>query len=70
MAGAVYLDTSLNYDIPSDNYTASVFFSVKNLLDKDPPPFGQSLPMQPPAPTGGLYDIIGRTFRAGVRFRL
>ena len=70
LAGAMYLDANINYDLPLESVTSSVYFSVKNLFDKDPPQFGQSLPMQPSVVTGGLYDVIGRTFRAGVRFRM
>ena len=43
----------------------SLFAAVSNLLDKDPPITG----------TGGfatvrsLYDVVGRTYTLGVRFR-
>ena len=69
LAGAFYLDTNLSYDIKQDSFSATVFLNVKNLLDRDPPQFGQSLPMSPPVPTF-LYDLTGRVFRAGVRFKI
>lgn len=69
LAGALWLDANVNYDITQDAFKTSVFFNVKNLLDRDPPPFGQSLPMAIPTPWY-LYDTTGRTFRAGIRFKI
>ncbi len=62
MPGRFYLDGNVNYELTfSGGATASLFFSVKNALDKDPPPL----------PTGGnlatLYDIMGRVYRTGFR---
>ncbi len=65
MPGRLYLDANINYsfDFGHDS-TLDFFFSVKNALDKDPPPlladtFGSN-----------LYDTLGRVYRAGVRFKL
>ncbi|MEQ8312149.1 MAG: TonB-dependent receptor [Sphingopyxis sp.] len=64
--GRLYLDLSAAYDlIDNGDRKVSLFATVNNLLDKDPPITG----------TGGfatvrsLYDVVGRTYTAGVRFR-
>lgn len=64
--GRLYLDLSAAYNLINDgDHKVSLFATINNLLDKAPPITG----------TGGfatvrsLYDVIGRTFNAGVRFR-
>ena len=54
------------YDlIDNGDRKVALFGTINNLLDKDPPITG----------TGGfatvrsLYDVVGRTYTAGVRFR-
>ena len=69
LAGALWLDANVNYDVNYGDVKAAVFLNVKNLMDKDPPPFGHSLPMAIPTPFW-LYDTAGRTFRAGIRFKI
>lgn len=69
LPGAFYLDANVNYDIKADAYNASVYFNVKNLIDHDPPAMNGSQPMGVPA-ANGLYDFAGRTFRAGIRFKI
>lgn len=65
-SGRLYIDLSAQYAIIDDgDRKVSVFGAVANLLDQDPPITG----------TGGfatvraLYDVVGRTYTAGVRFR-
>jgi outer membrane receptor protein involved in Fe transport len=65
-SGRLYLDLSAQYAlIDDDDDRVSLFAAVSNLLDKDPPITG----------TGGfatvrsLYDVVGRTYTLGVRFR-
>ncbi len=59
MPGAFYLDVGGTYNL-SDQVTA--YFKVDNVFDHDPAksPFNAN-----PA----LYDIVGRIYRAGVRFK-
>jgi outer membrane receptor protein involved in Fe transport len=67
--GAAYVDVSLAYKF---NDSASLFLNIQNVANKDPAavpringtPYGyaQTNPI--------LYDILGRIFRAGVRFTL
>ena len=69
ISGAAYFDTSIIYRFGPG---ADLFLNVQNVTDKDPArvpringtPYGyaQTNPI--------LYDILGRVFRAGVRFRL
>lgn len=71
--GAFYLDTSIYYDLAIGSAQATAFFSISNLLDKDPPvvasgPAGSAYAT--PATNQSLYDLLGRTFRVGVKFEL
>lgn len=67
---AFYMDASINYDVTEN---ISAFFRVQNIADKDPPPIpvhtGGAGERAPPT-NRGLYDIVGRDFRAGIRFRM
>lgn len=63
MAGALYFDLGARYSV-TDKLTT--FFKIDNLLNRDPVP-------SPGTNTGidinpELYDTIGRTYRAGVRY--
>lgn len=63
MSGALYLDIGARYYV-TDKLTA--FIKVDNLLDRDPTPAPQTntgIDINP-----ALYDIIGRTYRAGFRY--
>ena len=69
IAGSVYLDTSLSYQVKD---TMTVFLTVANLLDKDPAPVpaSQNIGNAPQGINRVLYDAVGRTFRVGVRFKM
>ena len=48
------------------------FFNVQNVMDTDPPVVGGApggFSYEQPSTNDGLYDVMGRTFRAGLRFR-
>jgi hypothetical protein len=72
IAGAFYVDTNISYEI-GDKYRTQVFFTVTNLLNKDPaivaegPGGGAHID---PSTNTGLYDFLGRTFRVGVHVAL
>lgn len=71
--GAFYLDTSVSQDIEMGDKTLQLFLSVNNLLDKDPPvvapgPAGSAYAT--PATNQSIYDLLGRTYRFGVRFKM
>ena len=53
--GAVYVDIGGSYNLTEE---VEMYFKVDNLFNHRAPPFGAS----------SLYDVIGRMFRAGVRF--
>jgi outer membrane receptor protein involved in Fe transport len=64
--GAFYLDASFSYDIGP----TQVFLAVKNVFNTDPAilPSGTGVPNL--AQTNvSLHDVMGRTFRTGVRFK-
>lgn len=59
MPGAFYVDVGGSYDIrPS----VTAYFKVDNLFDRDPA-------KSPSYANPALYDIVGRLYRAGVRFK-
>ncbi len=74
IAGAVYFDLSGSYTFlqTDDGTEAEAFLNIRNLFDKDPViihngPGGTSyLTINANA---NMYDIMGRVFRVGVRFR-
>jgi iron complex outermembrane recepter protein len=68
--GALYFDTNFTYKLPFKT-EGSVFLTIDNIANKPPADIAQ--PFAPGAavntnPT--LYDILGRTYRLGVRFRM
>ncbi|WP_206362037.1 TonB-dependent receptor plug domain-containing protein [Sphingomonas montana] len=71
--GAFYLDTYFAYDLPVGRVKSQLFFRVANILNTDPVPVGKG-----PSDTSNvdlginqtMYDYLGRSFRAGLRFDL
>lgn len=65
-----YFDLALDYGFMDD--TIETYFTAENLFDKDPPFIVGTRGAGFYAGQGntGLYDRLGRTFRAGVRFRM
>lgn len=59
MPGAFYMDVGGTYTIRPD---VTAYFKVDNLFDRDPA-------KSPNYANPALYDIIGRMYRAGVRFK-
>ena len=63
-----YTDLTVEYDLPT-NYETTLFLSVNNLFDKDPPLLA-AINYNPGVvyPTGQiLYDVVGRYFTLGAR---
>ena len=71
LAAPFYLDLSLRYGfMQSDEGTAEAFFSVRNIVNKDPAieaagPGGSGSGI---ACNANYHDCLGRVFRAGLRF--
>jgi len=63
MPGALYIDVSGSYNI---NKSGQIYFKVDNLFDKAPAGSPQTNTGIDVNPT--LYDVIGRTYRIGLRF--
>src|SRR6185369_5103019 len=63
-----YTDVTLNYDITEDKRLVG-FFTVNNLFDRDPEPTPGFLIAGASFGNRALYDLIGRQYTAGVRFR-
>jgi outer membrane receptor protein involved in Fe transport len=71
IAGAFYLDAAVTYSFLAGPAEAQAFLSIRNFLNTDPVlvgngPDGNNIPAY--AQTNRLlYDVMGRTFRLGVR---
>jgi hypothetical protein len=70
---AFYTDLRLSYtrELQSGG-SLEVFGSVTNLLDEEPPitPYYSVFLGYAQQTNSGLFDVLGRTYVAGVRFRL
>jgi outer membrane receptor protein involved in Fe transport len=63
--GAFYIDTSVTYDYGP----AQFFLAVKNVLNTDPPILPSATGVPNLSQTNlSLYDVLGRTYRMGIRF--
>jgi iron complex outermembrane recepter protein len=69
LPGAVYFDANLTVKFGPQ---AETFLTVDNILNKDPVQvaYGPGLAIAPISTNPVLYDVIGRVFRLGVRFRM
>ena len=68
--GAVfYTDATITHDFTTDKRLVG-FFTVNNLFDKDPPAIPGFLIAGSSFGNRTLYDLIGRTFTVGLRFRM
>ncbi len=67
-----YLDTRLNYDFELAGNEAQVYFSVNNLLDKDPPVVATYSFFTAAATQtfNALHDVLGRRYTLGLRLRM
>ena len=71
--GALYFDLSATYRLPVEAAQTDLFFSVRNLTNRD----AGIVPSGPGASVfstnesnSALYDLMGRAFRVGVRFKM
>ncbi|MBY0510622.1 MAG: TonB-dependent receptor [Rhodospirillaceae bacterium] len=66
--GAIYFDANVNYKLSSQT---EVFLAIDNLANKAPVQMGYGTNVGGAALSANptLYDVIGRTFRVGVRIR-
>ena len=64
--GAFYFDTSISYDYGP----AQFFLAIKNVLNTDPPILPSATGVPNLTQTNlSLYDVLGRTYRGGIRFQ-
>jgi outer membrane receptor protein involved in Fe transport len=70
---AFYVDLSMQYGFNLGETENEVFLNIRNIANKDPGlyaqgPGGSAYGL--PQTDTGLYDYLGRVFRAGVRFKM
>jgi len=63
MKGATYVDFGGSYNLSKQ---LVAYFKIDNLFDRDPEPAPQANPSFAINPA--LYDVVGRTYRAGLRY--
>ena len=63
---SVYYNLQAQYDLLTGQRKLQVFGVINNLLDKKPPAFS-SIAMNTNGATN-VYDLVGRSFKAGIRF--
>jgi iron complex outermembrane receptor protein len=69
----LYLNATASYRFHlGERRSVELFGIVNNLFDKDPPmiPSGAAGGINESSTNGQLYDVVGRFFRAGIRFTL
>ena len=65
VAARVYFNLAAQYDLPARRgYTVQAFASISNLFDQAPPLAPGLIGYSEPA----FFDMVGRTFRVGMRF--
>jgi outer membrane receptor protein involved in Fe transport len=67
--GAIYFDVNASYQLRSG---IEIYAAVDNVADKDPAQaaVGPFIGAAPLSINPALYDVLGRTFRLGVRFQM
>lgn len=66
--GTHYFDASFTYRF---SHNLETFVSIDNIANKDPAQiaYGPTIGAAPLSVNAALYDVLGRTFRAGIRFK-
>ena len=64
-----YTDLSLRYTVESNGGELEFFTTVNNLFDKQPPIVPSTVPGVNLPTNISIYDIVGRAYTAGVRFK-
>jgi outer membrane receptor protein involved in Fe transport len=69
LPAAAYVDLDLRYKLPSLGKDTSVFLHINNLFNKQPISVGQPFPGLVYPTNQVLYDIVGRYFTVGTKFK-
>jgi iron complex outermembrane receptor protein len=64
-------DMSIAYSLYKEGKSnAELYFNIDNLFDRDPPAIAQTGNAYGPQTNASLFDVYGRSFRLGVRFKM
>lgn len=68
----VYVDVRFDYNFPVGNSSVDLYASITNLFDKDPPVTAtfQGFGGYSTQYNAGLFDVLGRRFTIGAKFKL
>ncbi|MFT3978386.1 MAG: TonB-dependent receptor [Sphingomonas bacterium] len=64
-----YTDLTLRLRVPRVSRSAEFFLTVNNLFDRDPPIDPRFANFGTVPTNRSLYDVVGRQFTSGIRFR-
>lgn len=64
-----YTDLTLRLRVPTVSRSAEFFLTVNNLFDRDPPIDPRFANFGTVPTNRSLYDVVGRQFTSGIRFR-
>ncbi|MSO72868.1 MAG: TonB-dependent receptor [Rhodospirillaceae bacterium] len=70
LPGTFYLDTAINYALVVNDVQGDLFLNIKNIMNKDPAPVPNPGIEYQIRTQQGTYDVLGRVFRAGLRFKM
>ena len=68
IAGAHYFDFGMTYKLNFPAVAPQLFLNVRNVFNTDPVPYANSIYATNGA--ASYYDVLGRVFRAGIRFQM
>ena len=71
LAAKQYLDFNTSWNLDVLGSQSQIFFKVENVFDTDPPRIASTAgtAYASSGTEGGYYDLIGRYFRLGFRFK-
>ncbi|HVR90606.1 MAG TPA: TonB-dependent receptor [Novosphingobium sp.] len=70
LPGTFYLDASLSYGFDIGGAEVEAFVNVRNLFNRDPAEVPNPNQYFAVRTRGDLYDVLGRVYRFGLRFKL
>ena len=74
VSGQYWLDLTTSYKFEvGESSTVEAFLNIRNLFNSDPtivPPLGTGSAFWAPLTNRTYYDVLGRVFRTGVRFKM
>ncbi len=68
--GTFYLDAAVNYAVEVSDVRGELFLNIRNLMNRDPSEVPNPSTDYQIRTNAGVYDVLGRVFRGGIRFKM